>query len=113
MQLTIDDQWMLAYMNTRLHNWGDVPDGASRAIKKIHDHDDFIAWTECFLPKSRLEETIKAMRAFKISRAQKKPAPTATKQVTVNLEEQAARLLIARAKAEQCSVSEYLLKNLA
>jgi hypothetical protein len=113
MQLTIDDQWMLAYMNTRLHNWGDVTDGAARTIKKIENHDDFVAWTECFLPKSRLDETLKALRAFKTSRAKKQSATKATKQVAVNLEERAARLLIARARAEQCSVSEFLLKNLA
>lgn len=115
MRLTVDDQWMMAYMNTRIHNWGDVRDGATRAMKKIENHDDFVAWSDHFLPKSRKDEVKRALAAFKVARAKQKPAskPNDLKKVPVQLDERAARLLLARAKAEQCSVSEYLLKKLA
>jgi len=115
MNLSVDDQWMMAYMNSRIHRWGDVRDDASRAMKRIKGHQDFIDWSEHFLPASRCDEVKRALVAFKISKAKdKKPkASTPPSTFSVNINEKAAKLLHARAKAEQCSISDLLLKHLA
>lgn len=112
MRLTVDEQWMLAYLNTRIHNWGDVKNDAGKTIHKVKTHDDFVAWVDCFLPKTRREEVLRSLKQFKQRKREQKPAAP-RHQVPINLDAKAARLLMARAKAEQCSVSEYLLKKLA
>ena len=112
MRLSVDEQWMLAYLNTRIHNWGDVKNDAGKTIHKVKSHDDFVAWVECFLPTSRREEVLRALKQFKQRKRDQKPASSVS-QVPVNLDARAAKLLLERAKAEQCSVSEYLLKKLA
>lgn len=115
MPLTVDEQWMLAYMTARVHSWGNVKDNASRSIKKIQNHDDFVAWVDYFLPTSRKEEVKQALITFKQSRAVQKPAGDLVDQpkVPVKLDPRAARMLVARAKKEHCSVSDYVLKKLA
>jgi hypothetical protein len=116
MQLSADDQWMLAYVNSKVHSWGDVRDDAARAMKKIKNHEDFISWSECFLPNTRKDEIKRARVAFRISQAKKKQPrarSTQLRQVPVKLDENAAKLLISKAKSEQCSISELLLKRLA
>lgn len=114
MQLTVDEQWMLAYMNTRIHNWGDVKDDASRSIKRIRSHEDFIAWAECFLTDARKEEVKRALQTFRHSkRSQSDSQKTSESPVPIKLNARAARLLVERAREEHCSVSDYLLKKLA
>ena len=109
MQLTADEQWLMAYVNTRIHTWGDVKDGAIRAMKRIHNHQDFIDWVNCFLPTSRQEEIKRALVSFKGTKA---PA-AASKQIPIKLDERVVRLLLDRAKAENCSISELLIRRLA
>ncbi len=113
MQLTVDEQWIMAYMNTRIHNWGDVKDDAIRAMKRIHEHRDFVDWVSCFLPESRQLEIKRALMSFKSAKAKQKLQPEAPRQVPIKLDAKVARLLIDSAKAENCSVSELLIKRLA
>jgi hypothetical protein len=116
MQLSVEDQWMLAYVSSKIHNWGDVRDDAARTMKKIKNHDDFISWSEYFLPNSRKDEIKRALIAYKIGQAKKKQAqskPVQLRQVPVTMDEKVAKLLVNQARAEQCSISELLLKRLA
>jgi hypothetical protein len=116
MQLTVDDQWMMAYTTARIQSWGDVRDDAARSMKKIQAHEDFMDWSSYFLPNSRKEEIKRALTAFKIEQVKKKgarPVQGLKRQIPINLDERAAKLLVDRAKAEQCSVSELLLNRLA
>jgi hypothetical protein len=116
MKLSADDQWMLSYVSSKIHNWGDVRDDAARSIKKIKSHEDFISWSECFLPNSRKDEIKRARAAYRISQAkikQTKAVPVQLRQVPVKLDENVAKLLITKARSEQCSISELLLKRLA
>ena len=116
MQLTVDEQWILAYMNTRIHNWGDVRDDAVRAMKRIKDHRDFVDWTDYFLPKSRKEEIKRALTEFKKAKAKQKAKTdpkVGPRQIPIQLDERVAQILIKKAEAEKCSISEYLIKRLA
>ena len=113
MQLNADEQWIMAYMHTRIHNWGDVKDDAVRSMKRIHEHQDFIDWVSCFLPESRQDEVKRALSVFKATKAQQKQPLPLVRQIPVKLDERAVRLLLDHAKAENCSVSEFLIKRLA
>lgn len=113
MKLSKEDQWMLAYLNRHIEQWEDVRDGATRSIKRIENHADFIAWADYFLPRNRKVELKKALINFKIQKGSKEHVQNRTGEVNVSLHEKAAKLLRDKAAAEQCSISEVLVKHLA
>ncbi len=117
MSLSVEDQWMIAYINNRILRWGDVRDDAARTIKQVKSHQDFNDWASCFLPKKRKDEIHQALIKFKstIERSHEpvlKPEQPIAK-VGLRIEEKAAKLLMAKAKAERCTISDVVIRHLA
>ncbi|MEJ2064396.1 MAG: hypothetical protein P8X74_14155 [Reinekea sp.] len=81
--LSIEQQWMLNFLNSHLNNWNDVRTEALKTLKKVRTSQDFIDWSEYFLPKRRRDEVQQALIAFR------------------------------KARAANCSISELLMRNLA
>jgi len=113
MTLSIDEQWMLNYLKTHMHGWDDMRNEALRTITRVANHEDFIDWSNCFLPKNRRIEVNGALQAYKRMRqTTHNPIRTGAISVRVDLDELAARLLHSKAKEARCSISELLIRHL-
>ena len=110
MNLTSDERWMLDYLQTRIRRWNDVRDDASRTMKRIFTQEDFNDCKDCFLPTARQEEL---QRALALSKSKQVNSRQTEQNTVVQLNAKASRLLQRRAQAEQCSVSDLILRHLA
>ncbi|MEJ2044340.1 MAG: hypothetical protein P8X89_13800 [Reinekea sp.] len=112
--LSIEQQWMLNFLNSHLNNWNDVRTEALKTLKKVRTSQDFIDWSEYFLPKRRRDEVQQALIAFKLRHSSTADSEQKTRRtVAVPIDEQVARLLQRKARAANCSISELLMRNLA